>query len=79
MNDDFEVAAEFYMAALAEEGIWHEEIRGELWFRLVTSKIKADLLTEGLIESLEKAFLAKEIPLKVTLRFNGISRYIFEN
>ena len=39
-------------------------MRGELWFRLVTSKIKADLLTEGLIESLEKAFLAKEIPFE---------------
>ena len=79
LNDDFEVAAEFYMAALAQEGIWHEEMRGELWFRLVTSKIKADLLTEGLIESLEKAFLAKDIPFESYLKIQwNIALYFRE-
>ena len=60
LNDDFEVAAEFYMNALAEGGPWNEGEKGELWFRLVTAKIRADLLTENLIESIENAFLAKE-------------------
>ena len=68
LNDDFEVAAEFYMAALGEGGLWYEETKGELWFRLVTAKIRADLLTEDLIESLEKAFLAKEIPFDTYLK-----------
>ena len=68
LNDDFEVAAEFYMAALSEGGLWYKEIKGELWFRLVTAKIRADLLTEDIIESLEKAFLAKEIPFETYLK-----------
>ena len=68
LNDDFEVAAEFYMTALAEGGLWYEETKGELWFRLITAKIRADLLTEDLIESLEKAFLAKEIPFDTYLK-----------
>ena len=68
LNDDFEVAAEFYMTALAEEGLLYEETKGELWFRLVTAKIRADLLTEDLIESLEKAFLSKEISFDTYLK-----------
>ena len=68
LNDDFEVAAEFYMAALAEGGVWYEETKGQLWFRLVTAKIKADLLTEDLIASVEGAFLAKEISSETYLK-----------
>ena len=68
LNDDFEVAAEFYMSALSEGGLWYEEIKGELWFRLVTAKIRADLLTEDIIESIEKAFLAKEISFETYLK-----------
>ena len=68
LNDDFEVAAEFYIAALAEGGLWYEETKGQLWFRLVTAKIRADLLTEELIESVENAFLAKEIPFDTYLK-----------
>ena len=68
LNDDFEVAAEFYMAALTERGIWYKETKGQLWFRLVTAKIRADLLTEELVESVENAFIAKEIPFKTYLK-----------
>ena len=68
LNDDFEVAAEFFMAALAVGGLWDKGTKGELWFRLVTAKIRADLLTHELIESFEKAFLAKEIPFDIYLK-----------
>ena len=68
LNDDFEVAAEFYMAALAEEGLWYEETKGQLWFRLVTAKIRADLLTDDLVRSVEEAFLAKEISFETYLK-----------
>lgn len=68
LNDDFEVAAEFYMAALSEEGLWYKETKGQLWFRLVTAKTRANLLSEDLIESVEKAFMAKEIPFDTYLK-----------
>ena len=68
LNEDYEVAAKFYMAALAEGGVWYQETKGELWFRLVTAKIRASLLTEELIESLEKAFLARELSFDTYLK-----------
>ena len=68
LNDDFEVAAKFYMAALAEEGLWYKETKGQLWFRLVTAKIRADLLTDDLVRSVEDAFLAKEISFETYLK-----------
>ncbi|MDG1701579.1 MAG: hypothetical protein P8I61_01505 [Opitutae bacterium] len=68
LNDDFEVAAEFYMAALSEGGLWYKETKGQLWFRLVTAKTRADLLSEDLIKSVEEAFMAKEIPFDTYLK-----------
>lgn len=68
LNEDFEVAAEFYSAALSEEGLWYKETKGQLWFHLVTAKIRADLLTEDSIESVEAAFMAKEIPFEIYLK-----------
>lgn len=68
LNDDFEVAAEFYLAALSDGGLWEDETKGQLWFRLVTAKIRADLLSEDLIESVEEAFMVKEIPFDIYLK-----------
>ena len=68
LNDDFEVAAEFYNSAL-NKGAWgDDENKGQLWFRLVASKIRAELLTEDLIASVENAFLSKEISFDIYLK-----------
>ena len=67
LNDDFEVAAEFYSAALAYR-LEYKETKGQLWFRLVTAKIRADSLTGELVKLVDNAFLAEEIPFETYLK-----------
>ena len=68
LNDDFEVSAEFFTDALSDGGLWHEGSMGELWFRLITAKIRANLVNEDLIKSIEEGLFAKEIPIEIYLK-----------
>ena len=68
LNDDFEVSAEFYMSAILNKGALREDDLGRIWFRLVTARINANMFAEDLVEDLENAFIAGDIPFDMYLK-----------